>query len=68
MISVSKGAIALSTHPAARRSIARGLLFLMLCALLSAHLAGTALAALSAVGPVDPSVGFLRELTEGAQT
>jgi hypothetical protein len=53
MIPVGTRARALSLRPAAR-----GLLFLVLCALLSAHLAGTALAALSAVGPVDPSVGF----------
>jgi Chitobiase/beta-hexosaminidase C-terminal domain len=58
MISVTKGAPALSIRPAARGPIARGLLFLVLSALLSAYLAGTALAALSAVGPVDPSVGF----------
>src|SRR5919202_2108947 len=58
MIPVGKRARALSLRPAARGPIARGLLFLVLCALLSAHLAGTALAALSAVGPVDPSVGF----------
>src|SRR5947209_7111898 len=58
MISVSKGALALSLHPTARGPIARGLLFLVLSALLSAQLAGTALAALSTVGPVDPSVGF----------
>jgi hypothetical protein len=58
MIPVSKGALALPIRPAARGAVARGLLFLVVCALLSAHLAGTALAALSAVGPVDPSVGF----------
>jgi hypothetical protein len=58
MIRVSKGAPALSIRLAARGTIARGLLFLVLCAVLSAQLASTALAALSAVGPTDPSVGF----------
>jgi hypothetical protein len=53
MIPLNKGALALSIRPAAR-----GLLFLVLFGLISAQLVGTALAALSATGPVDPSVGF----------